>query len=223
MKNNRNKRTILISTLLILISIFIIHYELKAHTPIDIDENKIVKQISPGELNKKVKERLKKEKEAKEEKQKIYTVLNFENNKGKKYDSLFRNLYIEENIESPDLFTTLAPGPVDAWEVDLNDDGIDEIIGFVCNANFYGQIRKLYILQKTKSGYRQLNYYLGHLPGVPIIVYKTKTNGYHDIKLHADKDIKDKDTVDYIVKYAYGFYLDEEDQEFFKKRKGKGK
>ncbi len=65
-----------------------------------------------------------------------------------------------------------------AVRFDLNDDGVDEIIGYW---HFYYPVGlDIYILQKTKKGYQNLSWTCGAAHYYPIKILNHKTNGWHD-------------------------------------------
>ena len=80
----------------------------------------------------------------------------------------------------------LSEQATQAQFVDLNDDGINEIIGFTYSALYYGLVgESLFIIQKTKDGYKDIDYIINFQPH-KIVVLDSKTNGWRDIQITAN-------------------------------------
>ena len=99
-------------------------------------------------------------------------------------------------------FARIEPETVRAFEVDLNDDGEKEIVGVVYSTFYLGTAGySLFILQKQQSGYKDISI-LVFEPQRNVYILKTKTNGYHDIKLSGSNH----NCVQYVAKYKDGMY-----------------
>ena len=99
-------------------------------------------------------------------------------------------------------FARIEPETVKAFEVDLNDDRENEIIGIVYSTFYLGTAGySLFILQKQQSGYKDISI-LVFEPQKKVYILKTKTNGYHDIKLSGSNH----NCVQYVAKYKDGMY-----------------
>ncbi len=99
-------------------------------------------------------------------------------------------------------FARIEPETVKAFEVDLNDDGEKEIVGMVYSTLYLGTAGySLFILQKQHSGYKNISI-LVFEPQRKVYILKTKTNGYHDIKLSGSNH----NCVQYVAKYKDGMY-----------------
>ena len=99
-------------------------------------------------------------------------------------------------------FARIEPETVKAFEVDLNDDRENEIIGIVYSTFYLGTAGySLFILQKQQSGYKDISI-LVFEPQRNVYILKTKTNGYHDIKLSGSNH----NCVQYVAKYKDGMY-----------------
>ena len=99
-------------------------------------------------------------------------------------------------------FARIEPQSVRAFEIDLNDDGEKEIVGMVYSTLYLGTAGySLFILQKQHSGYKNISI-LVFEPQRKVYILKTKTNGYHDIKLSGSNH----NCVQYVAKYKDGMY-----------------
>ena len=99
-------------------------------------------------------------------------------------------------------FARIEPETVKAFEVDLNDDRENEIIGIVYSTFYLGTAGySLFILQKQQSGYKDISI-LVFEPQRNVYILKTKTNGYHDIKLSGSNH----NCIQYVAKYKDGMY-----------------
>ena len=86
-----------------------------------------------------------------------------------------------------------------AVRFDLNDDGVDEIIGYW---HFYYPVGlDIYILQKTKKGYKNLYWTRGAAHYYPIIILNHKTNGWHDYAVILAKGDGKPTVVRYLDRY----------------------
>lgn len=99
-------------------------------------------------------------------------------------------------------FAGIEPQSAKAFEVDLNDDEINEIIGFVNSTLYWGTAGySLFILQKQPNGYKDIST-LVFEPQEIVEIRNKKTNGYHDIKLTGSNG----NNVQYVAKYKDGMY-----------------
>lgn len=104
-------------------------------------------------------------------------------------------------VEIKDL-AGIEPKSARAFEVDLNEDGINEIIGLVYSTFYWGTAGySLFILQKQPNGYKDIST-LVFEPQEIVDIRSEKTNGYHDIKLTGSNG----DNVQYVAKYKDGMY-----------------
>ena len=79
---------------------------------------------------------------------------------------------------------------------DLNDDGVEEIIG-ICHSDGGSAGYSLHILKKNfGSGYKELAPFINFYAGSPIFVHKSKTNGFHDIEFTARTNKADQNFVE---------------------------
>ena len=86
-----------------------------------------------------------------------------------------------------------------AVRFDLNDDGVDEIIGYW---RFYYPVGlDIYILQKTTKGYQNLSWTCGAAHKFPIIILNHKTNGWHDYAVILAKGDGKPTVVRYLDRY----------------------
>ncbi len=79
---------------------------------------------------------------------------------------------------------------------DLNDDGVEEIIG-ICHSDGGSAGYTLHILKKNfGSGYKDISPFINFYAGSPIFVHKSKTNGFHDIEFTARTNKPDQNFVE---------------------------
>lgn len=72
-----------------------------------------------------------------------------------------------------------------SFEIDLNDDGVNEIIGLNFASIYWSNTGyEFHILKKENNNYIDINYMPKFEPLKPMYILKSKTNGYHDIVLH---------------------------------------
>ena len=117
---------------------------------------------------------------------------------------LYEYILQEQNMTPAEIkdFARIEPQSVRAFEVDLNDDGEKEIVGMVYSTFYLGTAGySLFILQKQHSGYKNISI-LVFEPQRKVYILKTKTNGYHDIKLSGSNH----NCVQYVAKYKDGMY-----------------
>lgn len=136
----------------------------------------------------------------------IYKVLN-QNNETEKYKQIILTFYLNDNKSDYKDNKNLNFGAVEAWEVDLDDDNLMEIVGFVCDGYFYGSVgRKIYILKKNNGKYENISYFNAHKPGVDIEILKNKTNGFYDIRFYSALSDNSGKFKSYTVQYKNGKY-----------------
>ena len=94
---------------------------------------------------------------------------------------LFTNYSIMKNGEED--FITFTKESVIAFEVDLDDDGIDEIVGTSFSSLSWGNKGgSFYVLKKNHKGEYDLFFSFSMDVGVKkIYVLKSKTNNFHDL------------------------------------------
>ena len=94
---------------------------------------------------------------------------------------------------------------ISAFEYDLNDDGENEIIGFISNSAYWGTAGfNLFILQKDKNNnYLEKTLALNFDPALKFYILPNKTNGFKDIVIHGSIAYKFRQV---IVKYNGKFY-----------------
>ena len=117
---------------------------------------------------------------------------------------LYEYILQEQNMTPAEIkdFARIEPQSVRAFEIDLNDDGEKEIVGMVYSTLYLGTAGySLFILQKQHSGYKNISI-LVFEPQRKVYILKTKTNGYHDIKLSGSNH----NCVQYVAKYKDGMY-----------------
>lgn len=70
-----------------------------------------------------------------------------------------------------------------AYKVDLNNDGVKEIIGYAYPLSFWGALdgTDLFILKKDKTKYINISY-IQFSPYKNLYILNNKENGYHDLK-----------------------------------------
>ena len=122
-----------------------------------------------------------------------------------KYILESENLTAKEAKKSNDI----TPNQVRAFEFDLNDDGVNEIIGTVNTVYYCGAIRNpIFILQNQNGKYENIIKYHICYNSPKVHINKDKTNGYNDITLFvADNEYSEQ----FIERYHNGFYYKDED------------
>ena len=101
-------------------------------------------------------------------------------------------------------FARIEPQSVRAFEVDLNDDGENEIVGVVYSTFYLGTAGySMFILQLQNDEYKNIAYVLNIEPQKELKILNAKTNGYRDIKLQGSVAYNFKP---FIVKYRNGYY-----------------
>lgn len=135
-----------------------------------------------------------------------YRTLDFSNGESEKQAGkiLYEYILQEQNMTPAEIkdFARIEPQSVRAFEIDLNDDGEKEIVGMVYSTLYLGTAGySLFILQKQHSGYKNISI-LVFEPQRKVYILKTKTNGYHDIKLSGSNH----NCVQYVAKYKDGMY-----------------
>lgn len=135
-----------------------------------------------------------------------YKKLNFRDDKSDPHASKILYEYVLKSqnmspVEIKDL-VGIKPKSAKAFEVDLNEDGIKEIIGLVYSTFYWGSAGySLFILQKQPNGYKDIST-LVFEPQEIVEIRSKKTNGYHDIKLTGSNG----NNVQYVAMYKDGMY-----------------
>lgn len=117
---------------------------------------------------------------------------------------LYEYILKEQNMTPKEIeeFANITPESVKAFEVDLNDDGTNEIVGLVYSTLYWGTAGfSLFILQKQLDRYKDISS-MNFEPQREINIKVNKSNGYHDIKLWGSNH----NGVQYVVKYKDGMY-----------------
>ena len=105
-------------------------------------------------------------------------------------------------------FARIELETVKAFEVDLNDDGENEIVGIVYSTFYLGTAGySLFILQLQNGEYKNIAYMLNIEPQKELKILNAKTNGYSDIKLSGSVAYNFKP---FIVKYRNGYYQNDD-------------
>ncbi len=135
-----------------------------------------------------------------------YKKLNFNDDKPNPQASkiLYEYVLKSQNMSPAEIkdLAGIEPKSARAFEVDLNEDGINEIIGLVYSTFYWGTAGySLFILQKQPNGYKDIST-LVFEPQEIVDIRSEKTNGYHDIKLTGSNG----DNVQYVAKYKDGMY-----------------
>lgn len=101
----------------------------------------------------------------------------------------------------------LSPGFTYAFFVDLNEDGIKEIIGFIDNGYFYGRPGvDLFILHKENGQYKNIAEWVYVDVKYTIKILENKTNGWHDIEVYQMNWNRFQDTLASLVAWKYKYY-----------------
>lgn len=135
-----------------------------------------------------------------------YKKLNFNDDKSDPHASkiLYEYVLKSQNMSPAEIkdLAGIEPKSAKAFEVDLNEDGINEIIGLVYSTFYWGTAGySLFILQKQPNGYKDIST-LVFEPQDIVDIRSEKTNGYHDIKLTGSNG----DNAQYVAKYKDGMY-----------------
>ena len=135
-----------------------------------------------------------------------YKKLNFNDDKPNPQASkiLYEYVLKSQNMSPAEIkdLAGIEPKSARAFEVDLNEDGINEIIGLVYSTFYWGTaVYSLFILHKQPNGYKDIST-LVFEPQEIVDIRSEKTNGYHDIKLTGSNG----DNVQYVAKYKDGMY-----------------
>ena len=135
-----------------------------------------------------------------------YKKLNFNDDKPNPQASkiLYEYVLKSQNMSPAEIkdLAGIEPKSAKAFEVDLNEDGIKEIIGLVYSTFYWGTAGySLFILQKQPNGYKDIST-LVFEPQEIVYIRSEKTNCYHDIKLTGSNG----DNVQYVAKYKDGMY-----------------
>jgi len=141
-------------------------------------------------------------------------VLNFKDrpNVITKSDEILYKYFLNEFDLTPEKAKNLfniTPDVVETFEVDLNDDGTNEIIGVIHSTFCWGTMGySIFILQKNNNGtYSDLSFMINFESLKPVYILKSKTNGYHDIMLYGSSYYNFKS---FITQYKNNAYIIEE-------------
>ena len=102
------------------------------------------------------------------------------------------------------MYKNITPERIRAVFVDLNGDGVDEVVGYSRQADdLWLMGTQLFILEKRDDGkYKNAGAAVNFFPRGGVKILPHKTNGYHDLKI---KSIYLEDTYcsveDFIIKY----------------------
>lgn len=137
-----------------------------------------------------------------------YKKLNFDGDNPDPQASkiLYEYVLTSQNMSPAEIkdLANIEPKSARAFEVDLNDDGTNEIIGLVYSTLYWGTAGySLFILQKQPNGYKNITYLLNFEPQKDFYILNTRTNGYRNIKLYGSSAYKFKP---FTVKYEDGHY-----------------
>lgn len=119
--------------------------------------------------------------------------------------------YIKKDTDKTDeelkeLSPTLVPEAVTAYYVDLNDDGVDEVVGFIYSAyEFCVQGFRLFVLQKQGDEYADIAGFSMFEPQYSVYILNHKTNGYKDIKFSGSVGVQFRSFVKYFGEANYEF------------------
>ena len=138
----------------------------------------------------------------------VYKKLNLSQN-SESYANKQLYEFIQKNLNmSPEQLKELANidiNTIKALEVDLNDDGVDEIIGIVYSTLYWGTSGySLFILQKKSDIYDNLAYMINLEPQKVICVLNKKTNGYREIIIFGSSAYK---FLPFVLKYKNKHYI----------------
>lgn len=115
---------------------------------------------------------------------KVFYIL--ENTESEAKQILYK--YLLEESEKEDELTKNSmrrtiPDWIRAFEVDLNDDGINEVIGIIPDRYWYsGAISgEIFLLEKINGKYKKMENLIMHNYNRKFMITPEKTNGYHNI------------------------------------------
>ena len=116
----------------------------------------------------------------------IYKTVLFKN--GEKDANKILYEFIKKTVPSENLkFWEFSENSVCAYKIDLNSDGINEIVGYAKPTYFRGwnQGTDLFILKKNKNEYINLStQIIQFYEYANLYVLKNKTKGYYDLKFY---------------------------------------
>ena len=119
----------------------------------------------------------------------IYKAIIFKNGEKDANETLYE--FIKKEYPPEDLkFWDFSENSVCAYKVDLNNDGINEILGYVKPLSFQGWYdgTNLFILKKIKNEY--INICISGIQFSPLrnlYILKNKTNEYYDLKFYFER------------------------------------
>lgn len=95
------------------------------------------------------------------------------------------NYILKENsmtFSELEKFANINMSVIKAHKVDLNDDGVMEIVGVVYSPIYLGtEGYDLFILQKKEDSYEQISNFVNFEPLAPVYILPFKTEGYRNI------------------------------------------
>lgn len=130
----------------------------------------------------------------------FYRVVNFDNKSNERAREILREYLLKSYLEYGKKedkhyqeLKNLELSKIHACAIDLNDDGVDEIMGYVDHIAYwvhFGSENLIFVIGKQKDGvYRNLlqeTLALSADIAQKIYITKTKTNGYRDFIVHGD-------------------------------------
>ena len=126
-----------------------------------------------------------------------------------KYILESENLTAKEAKKSKDI----TPNQVRAFELDLNDDGVNEIIGFCSKSQYWGTAGySLFILKKQNEKYQNISHLLSFEPQLKIYILPSKTADYKDLILFGSSA---HNFMPMVVKYDGQIYFNAEQNDLF--------
>ena len=97
---------------------------------------------------------------------------------------LYNYVLKENSMTFPELekFANINMSVIKAHKVDLNDDGVMEIVGVVYSPIYLGtEGYNLFILQKKEDSYEQISNFINFESLAPVYILPFKTEGYRNI------------------------------------------
>lgn len=145
---------------------------------------------------------------------KTYDILNYSEPKASKIMEDFVYKDLEKNIDDEKelnrLQNLIKEFPVNAFEYDLNDDGINEVIGLPPRIIYYfGPLGgEIIILQKKNNEYKKIENHLIYTFEDKIVILKEKTNGYHHMQFRRKGQSEPKHLIKYDKRQkSFKFYF----------------
>ena len=129
------------------------------------------------------------------------------------YEYMLKNLD-KTSKEAEELFN-VTPNMVGAFEIDLNDDGQKEVIGYVASGAYWGTAGySLFILEKRNKSYVSIDYLINFEPMRKVQILQSYTNGYKNIKIYGSSAYNFKPM---ILTYSGNVYFNMEQIKLFEK------